>query len=738
MKLEQQLWRLKGLRFGAGVLCVGAALGGQIVWGHAQAAPAPIVFSDTVWQVEPSAYVDSRDYLVADAALLSVAEGARATFTGNISNQAGSPEGLMKLGAGALTLSGSNTYRGVTHVLQGELQVAGDQAIGAGGLQVNTGTVLSYAPGVTVARNLQMQPVAMASQPLPPPWRTELPGKTDTVRWHVESGQATHAGVLSGSADFDKTGAGRLSLNYDALAYTGNAVVKEGTLAVNELFSGSVQVDSGARLEGTGSIASVWVRDGGTLAPGASIGVLRIPGDLRFDPGSVLALEVDADGQHDSLRVGGKAFLAGTVQAQAGVGDWQPATSYRFLTATGGFDGTRFNGVSSNFAFLTPSLSYDETSVTLTLARNDTPLKDPAITPDEVAVADVIDDAPGMNDLPQLYDAIVVLDRNGARSAYQQLGGAWAATVRSSQLDDSRFVREAVFDSRGSSGDRLASGRAGQMRADQKMWAQAYHADGRGDAAGSAPSYSRVLRGFTAGSRHLWRNLVAVGGFIGAQHRQLAQRDGDGHANSRIQSVHAGLDAGWSNDTVQADLGLAVAWQQVKTDRRVQVGGLGHALHSAYRTRTAQLFGQLALKGPIAPFVQLAVVHHRTPAYSETGSAAALRYSPAKDLAVYMNLGVKALAAFTTALGPGNFSGELAWQHAQGERQLVSKQAFDRSRNPTEFSSHGQGLPANALKARITVSTALGRYGQLQAGYSGLLAPGRLDHGLMLQVRHRF
>ncbi len=763
MSYLKHLWRFGswcagGLAWGVVILAPGPVKGGQAV-----TPPAPFVLGDDVWEITAAPYVDSRDFLVGEAAVIAVHAQGNATLSGAIANVPGSMEGIIKLGDGALTLAGQTTAAGVTRLLQGELVVASDTAIGRGGLQVNTGTALTYAPGVTMSGNTQFEPMALAEQPIPPDYAAGLSDNTEPIRWHVDSGQARHTGVLAGRAAFEKTGAGHLTLEHDGLGYSGQARVKEGTLAINELFSGAVQVLSGARLEGTGSVASVWVRDGGTLAPGASIGVLTIPGDLHFDAGATLSLDVAPDGRHDTLVVGGQATLAGNVQALADAGDWKPSTHYRFLTATGGLGGTRFDRVSSNFAFLTPALSYDASSVTLTLARNDLPIAEVAVTPEEAEVGDIISaDVPGVvvptpdpvvvqppvpvaagpavtevapvaaapaqKDLALLYDAIVVLDRSDARQALSQLTGTWPTNVRASLLEDSRFVRDAVL-----GGGDLAPAQSG-------AWATGYQAQGQAQQKAGVPGYVRSVRGFTAGVRHLASHALTLGGFAGAQQRQLAQRDGAGDGRTSVRSVHAGVDLAWQNDAVQVRTGLATEWHTVRTRRSTQVGRLSHRLHSAWRSRTVQWFGQVMLDpaAVIRPFVQVAVVHQRSPAYTETGGQAALRYAGVSDVAVYASLGAKAVKAFRTALGAAEVHAELAWRYGRGRNALASTAAFRDSRVDKPFVVRGRGVSANALTARIMVSTSLGRHGQLSIGYAGVLSPGWVDHGALLQVRQRF
>lgn len=762
MKKEKKLWRCRGLVVGAGAVMLQAVLGAQIAWGQMQSASAPAFFPDGVWEIQAADYISMTDFLIGDAALLDVVDGAGATLGGRIANAPGSIDGLIKLGSGTLTLTGDNSYRGVTRVLQGGLVVGSSGAMGPG-VQANTGTTLTYVPGVTVASNVQFDAIDMTTQPVPPGYRVNDPTRGAAVSWHVDSGQAIHDGIVSGGAAFEKTGGGRLVLAKDALGYTGAAVVRAGTLAVNDWFGGSVQVAGGARLEGTGSIASVWVRDGATLAPGASIGVLRVPGNVRFDEGSTLSIEVEADGRHDVLAVGGQALLAGNVQALAGAGDWKPSTSYRFLTADGGFDDTRFDGVTSNLAFLTPLLAYDATSVSLTLARNDVALGDPAVTDDEDAVADIIDappdGAPGVKDLPEVYDAIVVLDRDGARSAYRQLAGAWPATVRAGALDDSRFVREAVIGSRAWGCDTVASHAAAPggvlmgCRA-TKVWSSAYGAQGRGRAAGSVGDFHRSLRGFTVGVRHLVNHLTEVGVFAGADTRHVRQTAAadsvssavvsGGGADTRIHSLHLGADVGAVRGPVQIDAGFSMAWHTFKTSRSLEIGRWRDALRSVSNSRSMQVFGRLALLAGLSPFtgltpfIEVALVHSTTNAHTEQGGAGALNYARAHDWAAFSVLGLKASHTFKTVGGLGLLQAELAWRYAHADRRFESRQSFRDSSRGTMFTSHGHGIAAHALKAAFTVSTPVGKHSVLQAGYSGLLSPGRRDHGFNLKLRHYF
>ena len=94
-------------------------------------------------------------------------------------------------------------------------------------------------------------------------------------------------------------------------------------------------------------------------------------------------------GQGDRINVGGAAAIqGGTVQVLAAAGSYANSTTYTIVRATGGVSGV-YAGVTSNFAFLTPTLSYDANDVYLTLALPSQNAFTPsflALTPNQKAV----------------------------------------------------------------------------------------------------------------------------------------------------------------------------------------------------------------------------------------------------------------------------------------------------------------------------------------------------------------
>jgi fibronectin-binding autotransporter adhesin len=148
-----------------------------------------------------------------------------------------------------------------------------------------------------------------------------------------------------------KTGAGTLVLS-GPNTYSAGTTVSNGTLRVNNTSgsgtgSGPLGVEAGGTLGGTGIVAgAVTIRNGGTLAPGNSVGTLTL-GSLTLDPGSDLQIEIQDAFTFDKLVLSGGVSLGGKLDLIF-LNGFVPSSSNTFtiITAPG--------GISGNFAAVTP------------------------------------------------------------------------------------------------------------------------------------------------------------------------------------------------------------------------------------------------------------------------------------------------------------------------------------------------------------------------------------------------
>lgn len=396
-------------------------------------------------------------------------DGNDLTINGDISGTGS----LTKEDSGRLILTGTNTYTGGTNVNGGTVSVSRDENLGdtsgaltfgggtlevTGGFTMNRSVVLNSGGGTidTNGNDLKITGDISGAGSLTKEdgGRLILTGTNTytggtTVNGGILQGDAaslqgditnnsqvtfdqestgTYAGSMSGTGSLVKEGDGTLVLA-GVNTYTGGTSVNRGALAVEGSMTGDLAVGVSGTLMGNGTITGNTVNSG-TLAPGNSIGTLTIAGDYTHNAGAVYAVEVDAAGRSDRLIVTGTATLnGGTVSVLAGSGPYFMNTTYTILTA-GSVVGM-FDSVTSNLAFLAPSLSYDAANVYLLLTRNSTRFADVALTRNQYAVASALDRGTSYaaGDMVTVYNSLLGLSAAGARSAYNQTGGLSHASL---------------------------------------------------------------------------------------------------------------------------------------------------------------------------------------------------------------------------------------------------------------------------------------------------------------------
>jgi outer membrane autotransporter protein len=282
-------------------------------------------------------------------------DNSSTTFSGSFQGRFSDLLSLVKTGSGTMILTGTSASLGSFTVNGGTLQ------LGPGGSLPST-VALAVNTGGTFDLNGNSQTVGAFSGS----GAVTLGSGTLTVG---DGTNTSFSGVISGTGgNFVKQGSGTLTLG-GANTYTGTTTINAGTLAVNGSLAGDTRVNAGGTLGGTGTVNGA-VSVFGTIAPGNSIGTLNVVGAYTQNAGSTYTAEVNSAGQGDRITVTGPAALGGgTVRVQAAAGRYPRRTTYTILSATGGVTGT-YAGVTSNVAFLTPSLSYGGNAVSLTLVAS--------------------------------------------------------------------------------------------------------------------------------------------------------------------------------------------------------------------------------------------------------------------------------------------------------------------------------------------------------------------------------
>jgi autotransporter-associated beta strand protein len=169
-----------------------------------------------------------------------------------------------------------------------------------------------------------------------------LGGATAIDTLNFQSGTLANVGEINSGGALNKTTTGTLVIT-GANLYSGPTAISNGTLLVNGTVSGAGQFTLVAgTLGGGGSIAGTVVQNGGSVAPGASIGKLTVLSDFVQNGGS---LDVQIGGPapvtgYDVLDVGGAAGISGTLNVTTN--GYAPAAgdTFTILTATNGILGT--------------------------------------------------------------------------------------------------------------------------------------------------------------------------------------------------------------------------------------------------------------------------------------------------------------------------------------------------------------------------------------------------------------
>ena len=223
------------------------------------------------------------------ATLTAGGDGTSTTFSGTI----GGTGGFTKTGAGALTLSGTNTYTGATTISAGTLRASGGSAI-ADTSAVTLANIASAALDLSASETVGTLSGGGAAG-----GNLTLNANTLTVN---QAANATYSGIASGTGGITKQGANTLTLS-GANTYTGITTVTAGTLALgasNVLANASSAVVNGGTLAlaaNSDTMAGVQLLSGSITS---TTGVLTSTSNYDLQSGTVSAILAGAVGVNKS------------------------------------------------------------------------------------------------------------------------------------------------------------------------------------------------------------------------------------------------------------------------------------------------------------------------------------------------------------------------------------------------------------------------------------------------------
>lgn len=715
---------------------------------------------------------------LAKASGIDVAGNTQLGLTGPVT---GNVE-LTKLGAGTLVLSGANSY-GSTRVEAGTL--IGSVGSISGDLLNNAKVVFDQAPDATyagkISGNGSLTKRGAGALTL---------ASSNAQDWHIETGtlissadrytgntqvdaagtlrfdqaiDATYANVLAGSGNFAKTAAGQLSLTGDSSGFTGHTQAQAGTLDVSGKLGGTLTVASGATLQGTGTVGTTTLQSGATIAPSnasnRSFNTLNVAGDLSFAPGSIYRVQADpTSATSDRIAVTGTASLAGSVVHIGPDGGFSSTRQYTILSANS-VQG-QFGSVSSNYAFLNPTLSYGAQSVSLQLERKQTQgtpvaFADAAQTGNQRAVARALDSLPAGS---ALHEYILTLPTGAPAAAFNSLSGdahASAASAMTSLATTTSALPMAHL--RGSLTAGMSPGAptaqaGGTLPASalpssnaQPAWAELVGNWQTLDGNGSSNS-TRVKQntgGLFVGADHAVGNGWRLGGALGYTDSNI--RVDDRASKADVSSYSAALYGGKSFDVGAGKLnvlaGTSYTWHNIDSERYASVSGTSQKLTADYGANTTQLFSELGYamslseRVSVEPFAGLSWSDMRTRGFSESGGSAALNGQSSSNKQTNSTLGLRAQTGFTLGQTEAVLRATLGWRHAFGEVTPQSTMAFDGGQ---AFTVAGTAIARDAALAELGVDIAISRNATLGLNYSGQYGEGSREHAGSVNLRWRY
>ncbi len=178
----------------------------------------------------------------------------------------------------------------------------------------------------------------------------------------TSAGAVSQSAIITGTGGLTKNGTGTMTLS-SANDYTGATAINVGTLLVNGSITSNVTVTAPGILGGTNGTVTGNVSGTGTVAPGASPGILNVMG--TFGIVSTLAIEINGTTvgtQYDQVNVTGGVNVTGTVLNITAAPAPAFGTTYTIINNDGGdaVTGT-FAGLDEGEVFVVGASTYQIT-----------------------------------------------------------------------------------------------------------------------------------------------------------------------------------------------------------------------------------------------------------------------------------------------------------------------------------------------------------------------------------------
>lgn len=401
---------------------------------------------------------------------------------------------------------------------------------------------------------------------------------------------------------FQKDGTSQWTLSGTNIVIPSFAV-NGGELAVNATMANTAFTVNSGTLSGTGTLGSLTMMTGSIVAPGNSIGTLTVNGNFVQNAGTTYQVEVNAAGQSDRINVSGMATInGGTVQVLAQSGSYGRNTTYTIVNATGGLSGV-YSNVTSNFAFLTPSLSYDANNVYLLLFQSANAFAAGAQTSNQYAVGSALDIANrnATGDFNTFLNALSALDTVQGPVALDAISGqqysAFGTANVTSSLAFMNMLGQQMSLARGGngSGNRVALAQACDVACDGaaaspwSLWGGALGAAGSVVGNGNSSTLTYNLGGFAGGIDYRLDPQFLIG--VGLGYSSGIQWVSGFYGRGTSDSYNAAVYASFTQSAFYIDALAGYGYNDNRMQRQIAIPGLAPR-NAQGRTSANQFIGQ--------------------------------------------------------------------------------------------------------------------------------------------------
>ncbi len=526
------------------------------------------------------------------------------------------------------------------------------------------------------------------------------------------------AATLGGTGALVKTGTGNVTIG-NQLGFAGITRIQAGRLSLAGTLPSAVTVESGGTLGGNGTVASAIIANGGTIAPGNSIGTITIAGNFVQQSGSTYAAEIDATGRSDRIVVGGTA----TVQSGARLAVTGTAgtigTRYTLLTAAGGVTGS-YAITQSNAGATELRLGYTGNAVIADVARSGTGLVTVARTTKQRSVASALA-ALGVGNAAYAALTLVPNDDTVA-GAFDAMTGEVHASLRTAMVRDAQIVQGAVV-SRTLGGDQPGG-----------LWGTVLANSGKDDGSIDAAAVDRDtiggVGGFDIATGSQCANTARIG-IAGGYTRTKLKVDGRA-STATAKTIHLLGYAGGAYGAVRLRAAVGYAWADNRTDRFVAFPGFADRLHGGYDGNTVHGVAEAGYAiplggGTVQPFAGVQAFRVHSDAIAETGGVTALTVAARSESFAFASAGLR----FDTPIVAGlSARGVTSWQRRIEGVAPTGAARF--SAGASTFDIAGVPLSRDAMTAGIDVVWAPTATIRVSSGYAGLIGSRGTDSTVKL------